>query len=58
MLQDRVRDALKFGVPHVWVIDSRKRRGHVYTQDETIECLDGYFAAGPLIRLSLDDLDI
>jgi Uma2 family endonuclease len=38
--QEKIEDSLKMGVPHVWVIDPR-RRGYHYTADGMREAKDG-----------------
>jgi Uma2 family endonuclease len=40
-IQDRIDDYLNFGVPYVWVINPRTRRGWIYTKDEIREVKDG-----------------
>ncbi|MBV8845208.1 MAG: Uma2 family endonuclease [Bryobacterales bacterium] len=40
-IQDRIDDYLKFGVPYVWVVNPRSRRGWIYTTDEILEAKDG-----------------
>jgi Uma2 family endonuclease len=39
-MQEKIEDYLKMGVPHVWVIDPR-RRGYHYTADGMREAKDG-----------------
>jgi Uma2 family endonuclease len=40
-VQDRIDDYLNFGVPYVWMVNPRTRRGWVYTKDEIREPKDG-----------------
>jgi Uma2 family endonuclease len=40
-VRERIDDFLTFGVPYVWVVDPRTRRGLVYTRDEIREPKDG-----------------
>lgn len=54
-LRHRVEDYLRFGVPSVWVIDPRERRGWIWTTEGTREAKDGVLTAGE-IRLPLPAL--
>ena len=38
---DRLDDFLRMGVPNVWVIDPRTRRGYRYTSEGMLEAKDG-----------------
>jgi Uma2 family endonuclease len=40
-IQDRIDDYLNFGVPYVWVVNPRTRRGWIYTKEEIREARDG-----------------
>jgi len=40
-MQERIDDYLRMGVPNVWVIDPRTRRGYHYTPDGMHEAKDG-----------------
>jgi Uma2 family endonuclease len=51
-LRHRIEDYLRFGVPSVWVIDPRERRGWIWTSDGMREAKDGVLTAGE-IRLPL-----
>jgi Uma2 family endonuclease len=53
----KVSDYLNFGVPYVWVIDPRKRKGTVYTAKDSITPEDGVLRTeNPEIALPLADL--
>ncbi len=41
-MQERIDDYLDFGVPHVWVVDPRTRRAHIYTPAGAVEAKDGF----------------
>jgi Uma2 family endonuclease len=40
-IQEKIDDYLSFGVPYVWVVNPRTRRGWIYTKDEIREAKDG-----------------
>ena len=40
-VQEKIDDYLDFGVPHVWVINPRKRRAWTYTKEGSQEAPDG-----------------
>jgi Uma2 family endonuclease len=53
----KIADYLNLGVPYVWVIDPRKRKGTVYTAKDSITPEDGILRTGnPEIALPLADL--
>ena len=53
----KISDYLNFGVPYVWVIDPRKRKGTVYTAKESVTPEDGVLRTqNPDIALPLADL--
>lgn len=56
-LQERIDDFLAFGVPYVWVIDPKNKRGWVYTKESITEAKDGVLrTAGPDIAVRLADV--
>jgi Uma2 family endonuclease len=56
-LQARVDDFLLFGVPYVWVIDPRERRGWVYTKESITLAKDAVFrTTNPDISLNLAEV--
>lgn len=56
-VQEKIDDYLAFGVPYVWLIDPRRRRGTVYTAEGSREARDGVLRTeGPEIELHLDPL--
>jgi Uma2 family endonuclease len=53
----KISDYLNFGVPYVWVIDPRKRKGTVYTPADSYSPEDGILRTqNPDIALPLADL--
>ena len=55
--QERVDDYLRFGVPHVWVIDPWTRRAWVYSADGAREVKDGVLRTeNPVMEIPLADL--
>jgi len=53
-VQERIEDYLEFGVPCVWVINPRSRRGYVHTSESIHEVRDGVFRTpGSEIELPL-----
>ena len=40
-LQEKIDEYLAFGIPYVWVVNPRTRRGYVYTVDGMREAKDG-----------------
>lgn len=56
-MQERIDDYLRFGVPYVWVIDPRTRRGWVHTPDGSREVKDGVLrTANPDLAVPLEQL--
>ncbi len=57
-IQDKIDDCLSFGVPYVWVVNPRTRRGYVYTSDGMREAKDGVLhTSDPEIALPLQEID-
>lgn len=58
-IEEKIDDYLLFGVPYVWVIDPRRRTGHVCDGKGMHKVLDGEFVIdSPDIRLPLAELFI
>ncbi len=56
-MQERIDDYLAMGVPHVWLLDPRARRGFIYTPGEMREAKDGILrTANPEIAVPLAEL--
>jgi len=45
-LLERISDYLDFGVPSVWLVKPRSRRGWIHTSVRSIEARDGMLRAG------------
>jgi Uma2 family endonuclease len=52
----RIDDYLKFGVPHVWMIDPRRRVAWSYTRDARREAVSVLTTREPRIELPIADL--
>jgi len=52
-MQERIDDYLAMGVPFVWVVDPRRRRGHVYTESGRLEV-----AEAGVLRTSSPDMEV
>jgi Uma2 family endonuclease len=52
----RIDDYLKFGVPHVWLIDPRRRVAWSYTRDARREAVSVLTTREPRIELPIADL--
>ncbi len=56
-VQEKIDDYLGFGVPFVWVIDPRTRRGYVHTPEVSREAKDGVLrTTNPALELPLQQL--
>lgn len=57
-MQERIDDFLAMGVPFVWLIDPRTRRGWVYTTESAKEAKDGVMrtSGDPVIEVPLSEL--
>jgi len=56
-MQEKIDDYLAFGIPYVWVVNPRTRRGYIHTAEAAREARDGVLrTADPAIELSLGEL--
>ena len=56
-LQEKIVEYLAFGIPNVWVVIPRTRRGYIYTPDGMREARDGILrTADPVIELPLSEM--
>jgi Uma2 family endonuclease len=56
-IQEKVDDYLSFGIPYVWVVNPRTRRGYVYTANGMQEAKDGILrTSDPEIALPLNEV--
>jgi Uma2 family endonuclease len=56
-MQEKIDDYLRFGVPYVWIINPRLRKGYVATKSGLVEAASGILeTSDPEIRLSVDEL--
>ena len=57
-MQERIDDYLDFGVRYVWLINPRKRRAFIYSNEGVQEVKDGILhTSNPDIRVNLAELD-
>ena len=56
-LQEKIDEYLAFGIPNVWVVNPRTRRGYMYTHEGMREAKDGILrTADPVIELPLAEM--
>lgn len=56
-MQERIDDYLTFGVPYVWVISPKLRRGWIHTPDSIREAKDGILrTANPAVEVPIAEL--
>jgi Uma2 family endonuclease len=55
-MEEKIDDYLNFGVPHIWLIDPRKRSAWSYTQAGKRESVDVLLTSQPQIQLPIQDL--
>jgi len=56
-MQEKIDDYLQFGVPYVWIINPRLRKGYVATKAGTVEAESGILeTADPDIRVPIAEL--
>jgi len=56
-MQEKIDDYLAFGIPYVWVVNPRTRRGYMHTAEAAREARDGVLrTVDPAIELPLREL--
>jgi Uma2 family endonuclease len=56
-MQEKIDDYLRFGVPYVWIINPRLRKGYVVTKAGMVEAESGILeTSDPAIRLPIAEL--
>jgi Uma2 family endonuclease len=56
-MQEKIDDYLAFGVPYVWIINPRSRRGFVYTVEGSREAKDGILRTeNPALTVPLSEV--
>lgn len=56
-INEKINDYLSFGVPFVWILDPRTRRGYIYTSERMQEAKDGVMRTwDPDIELALSEI--
>jgi Uma2 family endonuclease len=55
-MQERIEDYLRFGVPHVWILDPRTKRAYVHTSEGSREVKGALRSENPEILVSLDEI--
>jgi Uma2 family endonuclease len=55
--QEKIDDYLSFGVPYVWIINPRLRKGYIATKSGMVEAASGILATSdPEVRLPVAEL--
>ena len=56
-MQEKIDDYLKFGVPYIWIINPRLRKGYVATKAGLVEATSGILeTSDPEIRVPVAEL--
>jgi Uma2 family endonuclease len=56
-MQEKIEDYLNFGVPYVWIINPRLRKGYIATKSGIVEAPSGVLeTSDPEIRVPIDEL--
>jgi Uma2 family endonuclease len=56
-VQEKIDDYLRFGVPYVWIINPRSRKGYVATKTGMVEAESGVLkTSDPEIQVPVADL--
>ncbi len=56
-MQEKIDDYLSFGVPYVWIINPRLRKGYLVTKAGLVEAESGVLATSdPVVRLPVAKL--
>jgi len=56
-MQEKIDDYLNFGVPYVWIINPKSRKGYVVTSEGMVEAKSGILETkDPAIRIPFADL--
>ncbi len=56
-MQEKIDDYLRFGVPYIWIINPRLRKGYVATKSGIVEAASGILeTSDPEIRVPVDEL--
>jgi Uma2 family endonuclease len=55
-IETKIDDYLSFGVPHIWIIDPRARKGWSYTREGKREATDVLTTTDPHLTLSLNEI--
>ena len=56
-MQEKIDDYLRFGVPYVWIINPRLRKGYVATKSGLVEAASGILeTSDPEIRVPVEEL--
>jgi Uma2 family endonuclease len=56
-MQEKIDDYLRFGVPYIWIINPKNRKGYVVTSDGMVEAKSGMLETkDPATSIPLADL--
>jgi len=55
-IQEKLDDYLTFGVPHIWIVDPRRRKAFSYGPEGLVEIVDAFVAHAPQVVLPITEL--
>jgi len=56
-MQEKIDDYLRFGVPYIWIINPRLRKGYIATKAGLVEAASGVLETiDPAIRVPVAEL--
>jgi Uma2 family endonuclease len=56
-MQEKIDDCLRFGVPYIWIVNPRLRKGYVVTTAGMVEAQSGVLTTNdPGIQVSLTEI--
>jgi Uma2 family endonuclease len=53
---EKLEEYAGFGVPHIWLVDPRRRKGFRYLDGRLEEVQDAFQSESPLMRLPLEEI--
>jgi Uma2 family endonuclease len=55
-IQEKLDDYLTFGVPHIWILDPRRRKAFSYGEEGLVQIVDAFMTHSPEVVLPVKDL--